>query len=655
MRQLSIIIVNYNVKYFLEQALRSVRKALEGIDGEVFVVDNASNDGSVALVQERFPEVKLIANTKNVGFSVANNQAIRQSEGKYILLLNPDTVVEEDTFRKTLAFMEAHQEAGGLGVKMIDGKGNFLPESKRAFPSPKVAFFKAFGLSALFPRSKTFARYHLGHLPEDDINEVEVLAGAFMLLRKEVLDEIGLLDETFFMYGEDIDLSYRIVLAGYKNYYFPDTRIIHYKGESTKKGSLNYVKLFYQAMVIFAEKHASGGQAQFFSLFIHLAIYFKAFLHLISRLFRQSWPMLLDAILIYGGIYFLQDFWATQVRNSPDYYPTEYLAIIVPIYIAIWLVTIYFSGGYDRPLKISKAIRGLFFGTLIILALYGLVDEQYRFSRAIILLGAAWAVVEVVLTRLLHHFAQYKNFNLETSRVKNQLIVGYPEEGQRVLGLLKQTGVYAQYVGLVTPTPQAGKREDILGDLEELEDIVKVFEVDEVIFCAKDVPAQTIIRYITLLGNGLEYKIVPEESLSIIGSNSKNSAGDLYAIDVNLQIATPMSKRNKRVLDLLFCLLLLLLSPVMAFITPLGGLLRNVLQVLIGQKTWVGYAPIASGEGPTLPPLRTGVLYPQDGVRLRKTPGQKTLHHLNWLYAKDYSAGKDFWIIWRGRHALGRA
>lgn len=654
MRQLSIVIVNYNVKYFLEQALRSVRKALEGIDGEVFVVDNASTDGSVELVKERFPEVRLIVNEKNLGFSVANNQAIRKANGRYILLLNPDTVVEEDTFHKSLAFMEGHPQAGGLGVKMIDGKGNFLPESKRSFPSPKVAFFKAFGLSALFPQSRTFGRYHLGHLPEDAINEVEVLAGAFMLLRKSVLDEVGLLDETFFMYGEDIDLSYRIILAGYKNYYFPETRIIHYKGESTKKGSLNYVKLFYQAMVIFSQKHASHRQARLFSLFIHLAIYVKAFLHLITRIFRQTWPVVLDGALIYGGIYFLQDFWAAQVKNSPDYYPSEYLALVVPIYIAIWLITIFFSGGYDRPLKISKAIRGLFFGTLIILALYGLVDEQYRFSRAIILLGAAWAVVEVVVTRLLHHFAHHKNFNLESHRIKNQLIVGSPTEGERVLSLLKQTGVYAQYVGLVTPQALVHTNVNTLGDLAELEDIVKVFEVDEVIFCAKDVPSQTIIHQITSLGNALEYKIVPEESLSIIGSNSKNTAGDLYAIDVNLQIATPMNRRNKRVLDVLICMLLVLGSPLMIWITPIGGLWRNVFHVLVGQKTWVGYASISTGSGPTLPPLKTGVLFPQDGLLLKKEPGSKTLRHLNWLYAKDYSASKDFWIIWRGRKALGQ-
>ncbi|MEL6867301.1 MAG: glycosyltransferase family 2 protein, partial [Bacteroidota bacterium] len=240
--KLSVIIVNYNVKYFLEQALLSVRKAAARVETEVFVVDNNSVDESVSMVREKFPEVILIANKDNPGFSIANNQAIRQSNGEYVLLLNPDTVVEEDTFEKCVAFMDAHPRAGALGVKMIDGSGAFLPESKRGFPSPLVAFYKTFGLSRLFPKSQIFNHYHLGYLDKDENHEVEVLAGAFMFLRASVLEKVGLLDETFFMYGEDIDLSYRIVKAGYKNYYFSATTIIHYKGESTKKGSLNYVR-----------------------------------------------------------------------------------------------------------------------------------------------------------------------------------------------------------------------------------------------------------------------------------------------------------------------------------------------------------------------------------------------------------------------------
>ncbi|MEM1359023.1 MAG: glycosyltransferase family 2 protein, partial [Bacteroidota bacterium] len=231
---LSVVIVNYNVRYFLEQALLSVERAVAGLRAEVWVVDNNSADGSVEMVRRRFPWVQLIANKGNPGFSVANNQAIRRSKGKYVLLLNPDTVVEEDTFRKCFDYMETHPLVGGLGVRMIDGTGRFLPESKRGLPTPWVAFTKAFGLARLFPRSRRFNHYHLGYLPAEETNTVEVLAGAYMWMRREALDEVGLLDEAFFMYGEDIDLSYRILKGGYENHYFPETTIIHYKGESTK-------------------------------------------------------------------------------------------------------------------------------------------------------------------------------------------------------------------------------------------------------------------------------------------------------------------------------------------------------------------------------------------------------------------------------------
>ncbi|MEZ4937615.1 MAG: glycosyltransferase family 2 protein, partial [Crocinitomicaceae bacterium] len=273
---ISIVIVNYNVEHFLEQCLNSVFSALKKVDGEVWVVDNNSIDGSMAMVKAKFPQVRLIENKENVGFSKANNQAIRESQGKYVLLLNPDTVVEEDTFEKVVQFMNEHPDAGGLGVNMIDGKGNFLPESKRGLPTPSVAFYKIFGLSRLFPRSKKFGKYHLGYLSKEETHEIEILSGAFMLMRKEALDKVGLLDESFFMYGEDIDLSWRIILGGYKNYYYPGTRIIHYKGESTKKTSVNYVFVFYKAMIIFAKKHFSQKNARTFSFLINMAIYFRA-------------------------------------------------------------------------------------------------------------------------------------------------------------------------------------------------------------------------------------------------------------------------------------------------------------------------------------------------------------------------------------------
>jgi len=283
--KLSVIIVNYNVKYFLEQCLRSVLKASKNIETEIFVVDNNSSDNSVEYLTPLFPEVTFIANKDNPGFSKANNQAIELAKGEYILLLNPDTVVGENTFSEVCRFMDEHPDAGALGVKMLDGAGNFLPESKRGFPSPWNSFCKMFGLSRLFPQSPFFSKYHLRYLDENQTHEVDVLAGAFMLLRKSVLDKIGLLDGAFFMYGEDIDLSYRITLGGYKNYYLP-IPITHYKGESTKK-DIKYVKIFYQSMIIFFNKHYPHC-GKLYAALIYAAIFTRASIHALSILIRKK-------------------------------------------------------------------------------------------------------------------------------------------------------------------------------------------------------------------------------------------------------------------------------------------------------------------------------------------------------------------------------
>ncbi|RYZ26186.1 MAG: glycosyltransferase family 2 protein, partial [Chitinophagaceae bacterium] len=248
---LSVIIVNYNVKYFLEQCLHSVQKAAEKMTAEIIVVDNNSTDESLPYLYPKFPEVKFIQNGANSGFGKACNRGLAEATGEYILFLNPDTIVAEDSFSKCIDFLKTNADCGALGVKMIDGSGRFLKESKRAFPSPLTSLFKLAGLSRIFPKSKLFSRYHLGHLSKDENHEVDVLAGAFLMTKKELLQKVGSFDDAFFMYGEDVDLSYRIQKAGYRNYYFSGTAIIHFKGESTKRGSLNYVKMFYQAMITF--------------------------------------------------------------------------------------------------------------------------------------------------------------------------------------------------------------------------------------------------------------------------------------------------------------------------------------------------------------------------------------------------------------------
>ncbi len=271
--KLSIVIVNYNVRFYLEQCLLSVEKALTGVCGEVFVVDNNSSDDSMSYLQSKFPWVRYIENKENVGFSCANNQAIREVRGEYVLLLNPDTFIGERTLRECIDFMDKNPQAGMCGVGMLKADGSFAPESRRGVPTPFVAFCKMSGLGALFPKSRLFGRYYMQYLNKQAINPIEIVSGAFMFIRKKALDEVGLLDEAFFMYGEDIDLSYRVLEAGYQNYYIP-TQILHYKGESTKKDSLKYVNAFHKAMVIFFKKHFAQ-YSGIYSAFITLTVVMK--------------------------------------------------------------------------------------------------------------------------------------------------------------------------------------------------------------------------------------------------------------------------------------------------------------------------------------------------------------------------------------------
>lgn len=253
--KVAVIIVNYRLRYFLEQTLLSVAEAAEGLDCATIVVDNASGDGSIDFLRPRFPNVTFIENTENVGFSRANNQGFADAaDADFILVLNPDTIIGRRTIRDCLDWMESHADCAAIGVRMLDGNGQFLPESKRSFPSIWNSFCKLFGLSKLFPRSRVFARYHLRYLPENEPNVVPVLAGAFMFVDNKRLQAVGGFDEDFFMYGEDMDLAYRLAQDGWQNYYLP-TPIIHYKGECTKTESANYVKIFYGAMLIFYRKH----------------------------------------------------------------------------------------------------------------------------------------------------------------------------------------------------------------------------------------------------------------------------------------------------------------------------------------------------------------------------------------------------------------
>lgn len=653
---LSVIIVSYKVPYFLEQTLLSALQAAKCLPTQIIVVDNNSRDNTPELVHEKFPQVELIVNTENTGFATANNQGIERANGDFILFLNPDTVVQEDTFEKIVQFMQADPNIGGLGVHMIDGTGAFLPESKRGFPSPLVAFYKTFGLSKIFPSSPHFNQYHLGHLDEHANHQVEVLSGAFMAMPRQVLEKVGYWDEAFFMYGEDIDLSYRIVKAGYKNYYLADTTIIHYKGESTKKGSLNYVKTFYEAMIIFARKHFQGSKANVFVWMLQGAIYFRAFLTLLSNASKRGSLLLGDLMFIYGGLFVIKNSWAQLRFQDPSYYDNNQMLLYfnLPIYVFLWVVGIYLRGGYDHNARTQHLITGTLLGTVVISILYAFFPQDLRSSRMLILLGSLWTIGATYLTRSLLSLAKYNTIFWSQSRKRQVALVGSATEAQRVLSLLYQAQVVFNYRGRVRPstTVIADNQEDVLGELQELSKLVELYDINEVIFCGADVSYATIIQQMLANKTGLRYKIVPAQSDYIIGSDSKNSASDWYTVHMNYPIANSMQRRNKRLLDLLYSSLFLLAAPILLFLLERKrGLLPNIWAVLRGQKTWVGYVP--EPELQELPPLAPAVLTPADGLSEKVTLAT-TKHRLNCFYAKDYESNSDWQIIRRAWRHLGR-
>ena len=626
--KLSVVIVNYNVKAYLEQCLNTVLKALEGIDGEVFVVDNQSTDGSVEMVRQRFPQVRLIANKDNVGFSRANNQAIRIAQGEYVLLLNPDTVVGEDVFHKVLRFLDEHPLCGGLGVKMIDGTGRFLPESKRGLPTPQVAFFKIVGLTRMFPKSRIFGRYHLGHLPENEAAPIEILSGACMFLRKETLEKVGLLDESFFMYGEDIDLSYRITLGGYQNWYFPDARIIHYKGESTKKSSVNYVFVFYNAMAIFAKKHFTRQSAGIFPLLINGSIYLSAAGAIAVRFLNRTLLPILDMLGVVG-ILALRPLVPDRWHIAPELGFDLVAAVALMAWTWLW-------GGYDRPVRSLHPVLTVPPLTGIVMAGMAIRGASFGAFQEIgltMLFLLAW----MLAIRGIMRMVGYPGHDRRRRERERILAVGSESEGTRAIALLWQTHFGLGWTSIL---PMELLRKDRAALLRT----IRSNRVGEVVFCARDLSWQEIIAQMEQLRNERpELKIAQPQSSVVIGPSSIESLQDLELIEGG-NLISPGTRRRKRALDIAVAALLLLLFPAVALITRAPALWgKRILNVLLGRHTWVGYRAFRE-QGKRLPFLPQGVFSTiEDGNGL--VADALVIKRANTMYAKDYRPWHDLRII----------
>jgi GT2 family glycosyltransferase len=647
--KLSVIIVNYNVKYFLEVCLHSVGRAAMGIDAEIIVVDNNSKDDSCSMVRAQYPQVVLLENKDNKGFSKANNQAVAIARGEYILFLNPDTVMPEDFFATTLAYMDAHPKAGALGPRLIDGKGQFAPDAKKSFPTLTVALFKTIGINKLFSKSPYFNKYYAVHVGEHEVAPVEVLSGCCMLVRGSVITEVGgAFDEDYFMYCEDVDLSYRIQKAGYNNIYYPPATLIHYKGESTRKATLSYVRIFNEALIIFVKKHYSKKEAGLYLLFINIGIVLRAVLGTLRRALKILRMPLFDGLVLLATLWLMTDFWVLQVKNMLPI-PFSSLYATLPVYTALWIVTLYFNGAYDQPYRALRVTRGMVIGTIVILAYYGLLQPGLRYSRAIIIFtGFAGTVLLLGLHDILHRLGIFKYVAYD-KLPRKAVIVADELHYKQTADTLQRVHYAPQVAGRISPD---GVQADALGNAAEMKDLLYTANVNEVIFCINGLSYTEVFAQMQDCGDRYDYKIHLPGSQSFVGSNSSHTAGDLYTVDRRYNLDSFAQMRNKRMIDLVSATLLLLLLPITVFLVQKPvSFISNCFKVMFGKLTWTGYAPHPYNQ--YLPRIRKSVLPPYNLIT-GYNPGDEVKNQLNIAYAQQYTAGMEVTLLLNNFKYLGQ-
>ena len=650
---LSVIIVNYNVLLFLENALAAIVRAMEGIEGEVFVVDNASGDGSADMVKTKFPRVCLIESAENVGFARANNIALRKARGEFILLINPDTVVQEDTFRVMLQFFRDVPLAGIAGCRILNPDGSFQLPCRRTFPTPWVAFTKIFGLAALFPKSKLFGRYNLTYLSEDETYPVDAVSGSFMMVRREAYGKVGGLDESFFMYGEDLDWCYRIGMAGYRVYYVHATKIIHFKGESTKRSDIDEIRLFYQAMQLFVRKHF--GRSRALLLFLNLGILTRASAASMARLARPVQIALPDAVLAVGALIAGEYLYWGGLSRFPAYaFPMVWIVPTALIVVLSASAGLYTTARFSA----SRSFTAVASAYVIISATVFFV-KAFAFSRAVVIIAGLLSLALLPGWRL-----AVRLFGRAGSRTsvfgRRTVIVGTGSSAQQVLRKLRaRVDDGYDVLGFIdTSLRRVGEKVagvEIIGSVDTFWKVIDEYRVGEVKFSTDGLSYENILSVIARSRNrSINFRLVPGSLESIIGKTSIDELDTLPLVDIEYNIHHPVNRLVKRLTDIAVAsLLLVTVYPVRRLFRksrdPHDSPILLIPDVLRGRLSLVGL-PVGDSGRAGKGPGNTGYLGPEGLTGLLQIHSREALdpeerERYKLYYAKNQSLMLDMQII----------
>ena len=567
-KDISVIIVSYNVRDFLQQCLHSLEKAGEGLSMEIIVVDNASADGSAEMIRRQFHRVRLIENSDNRGFSRANNQAMRIAEGRYLLLINPDTLAREDTLSSLMAFMEAHPRAGAAGCKILNPDGTLQLSCRRSFPTPWVALSKILGLSRLFPNSRLFGRYNLTYLDPDRTAPVDALSGSFLFLRRQAIEEMGLFDEEYFMYGEDLDLCYRIKKASWEIYYVPDTQIIHYKGKSTESSTSTVID-FYRAMYIFVKKHLRSRYLFFLHWFLVLGITLRAALSFAGQFLRRSFPVIVDGVLINAALLAAILLRFGEFIPLPPFWSFSSYVLIHGVCTFVWLISFWALGLYDRKRdSLPQAFWAVTLGFLLISTLT-YFKKEYAFSRIVILTSYLLNLILIIGWRgLLRMLAQMGMGQSLTFR--RAVVVGADQAGESIVQRLRgRLDLGSRVVGFVRSRPGEGPDSlsglPVLGTMKDLAALVERHQIDEIIVTSSSQSYANILELVSACAaSQARVKLVPSPYEVMIGGAQIDHIDDIPLVEIRYRPLLPWNRAVKRISDVSIAGLMLILTAVPA-------------------------------------------------------------------------------------------